>query len=153
MFRRTFLLLSAGQILGLTLAGLGAASAAESNLAIKGYDPVAYFTDGKPTPGDPQYEHEWDGAVYRFASAEHLDMFKADPERYAPQHGNYCTVAMSRGKKVFADPNSWLIHEGRLYLFGGLAGRDAMLADSTGIQKQADTKQEAVLQLPDPVPQ
>jgi YHS domain-containing protein len=152
MLRRTFLLLSAGLIVSLAL-GLGTAPAAQDNLAIKGYDPVAYFTDGKPTPGDPQYQHEWDGAVYRFASAEHLDMFKADPERYVPQHGNYCTVAMSRGKKVFADPNSWLIHEGRLYLFGGPAGRDAMLADPAGVQKQADAKQQAVLQLPDPVQQ
>ena len=152
MFRRTFLLLSAGLILSLAL-GLGTAPAAQDNLAIKGYDPVAYFTDGKPTPGDPQYQLEWDGAVYRFASAEHLDMFKADPERYVPQHGNYCTVAMSRGKKVFADPNSWLIHEGRLYLFGGPAGRDAMLADPAGVQKQADAKQQAVLQLPEPVQQ
>jgi YHS domain-containing protein len=152
MMRRTFLLLSASLIFSLTL-GLGTAFAEEGNLAIKGFDPVAYFTDGKPTPGDPQYQHEWDGAVYRFASAEHLELFKSDPERYAPQHGNYCTVAMSRGKKVFADPNSWLIHEGRLYLFGGPAGRDAMLADPAEVQKQADAKQQAVLQLPDPVQQ
>jgi YHS domain-containing protein len=152
MFRRTFLLLAAGLILSLAL-GPGGASAAEGNLAIKGYDPVAYFTDGRPTPGDPQYQHEWDGAVYRFASAEHLELFKADPEHYVPQHGNYCTVAMSRGKKVFADPNSWLIHEDRLYLFGGPAGHDAMLADPAAVQKQADAQQEAVLQLPDPAQQ
>src|SRR6476619_6773979 len=64
--------------------------AAESPLAIKGYDPVAYFTDGKPTRGLPEFEFQWDGHRYHFASAEHRDLFKADPERYAPQFGNYC---------------------------------------------------------------
>src|SRR3954467_12847164 len=58
--------------------------AAEAQLAIKGYDPVAYFTDGKPTPGQPDFQYEWDEHVWRFASAAHCDLFKADPVRYAP---------------------------------------------------------------------
>lgn len=151
MFRRTFLLLSAGLILSLALGGLGTASAAEDNLAIKGYDPVAYFTDGKPTVGDPRFQHEWDGAVYRFASAEHLELFKADPDRYVPQHHNLCTISLSRGQKVIADPNSWLIHEDRLYLFGKPIGRERLLADPVGIKQRADANYERVVQLPDPV--
>ena len=58
-------------------------------LAVKGYDTVAYFTDGKPDKGKSDYEYEWQGARWRFANQEHLDMFKADPERYAPQYGGY----------------------------------------------------------------
>jgi YHS domain-containing protein len=58
-------------------------------LAIKGYDTVAYFTDGKPVKGKSDYEYKWQGARWRFANQEHLDMFKSDPQRYAPQYGGY----------------------------------------------------------------
>ena len=58
-------------------------------LAIKGYDVVAYFTLGKPTKGDSQYTYEWKGATWRFANARHLEAFKAEPEKYAPQYGGY----------------------------------------------------------------
>jgi hypothetical protein len=100
---------------------LGRASpaiASEKSLAIKGYDPVAYFTDGKPTPGQPQFEYEWDEHVWRFATAEHRDIFEADPVRYAPQFGNFCAMALSLGEVVIADPNNWLIGDGKLYVFG-----------------------------------
>lgn len=58
-------------------------------VAIKGYDTVAYFTLGEPTEGSPEFEYEWKGAKWRFANAADLEMFKADPERYAPQYGGY----------------------------------------------------------------
>lgn len=58
-------------------------------IAIKGYDTVAYFTQGKPVNGDSKYEYSWKEATWRFSSAEHLDLFKADPEKYAPQYGGY----------------------------------------------------------------
>jgi hypothetical protein len=92
--------------------------AAEIPLAIKGYDPVAYFTDGKPTSGLPEFEYVWDERRYRFASAAHRDAFKADPVRYAPQFGNYCAMALSKGEIVVADPENWLVSEGKLYVFG-----------------------------------
>ena len=92
--------------------------AAEALLAIKGYDPVAYFADGKPTPGQPELQYQWDEHVWRFATAEHRDLFKADPVRYAPQFGNYCAMALSKGEVVVADPENWLINEGKLYIFG-----------------------------------
>ena len=87
-------------------------------MAIKGYDPVAYFTDGKPTVGVPAFEYEWDEHVWRFSSAKHLELFKADPARYAPQFGNYCAMALSMGQIVTADPKNWLISDGKLYVFG-----------------------------------
>ena len=93
--------------------------AAESPLAIQGYDPVAYFTDGKPTRGLPEFEFQWDGHRYHFASAEHRDLFKADPERYAPQYDGYCAMGAAWEKdahKDVPDPNSWAIVEGKLYL-------------------------------------
>lgn len=88
------------------------------SLAIKGYDPVSYFTDGRPTPGVPAFEYEWDEHVWRFSSAKHREQFKADPAHYAPQFGNYCAMALSMGQLVIADPNNWLISDGKLYIFG-----------------------------------
>jgi YHS domain-containing protein len=92
--------------------------AAEMPLAIKGYDPVAYFTDGKPMAGRADIEHEWNGHRYRFTVAEHRELFKADPAHYAPQFGNYCAMALSMNLLVVADPENWLIDDGKLYVFG-----------------------------------
>ena len=95
-------------------------SAAEEKvaLAMKGYDPVAYFTLGTPTPGRPEIEYGWDEHVWRFASAENRELFKADPVRYAPQFGNYCAMALRKGEIVEANPENWLISDGKLYVFG-----------------------------------
>lgn len=90
-------------------------------LAIKGYDPVAYFTDGHPVRGLPDFEYVWDDHVYRFASTEHRDTFKADPVRYAPQFGNFCAMALAKGEVVVANPENWLISDGKLYIFGSPA--------------------------------
>lgn len=119
--------------------GSGAvAGTPDDRLAIKGYDPVAYFTDSRPMAGDPHFEYEWDGAVYRFASPQHLELFKVDPEHYAPQYGNFCTAALSRGKRVISDPNNWVIQDGRLYLFGSPAGPTLMSRDHVGMKARAD---------------
>jgi hypothetical protein len=87
-------------------------------LAIQGYDPVAYFTDGKPARGLPEIAYQWDEHRWLFASAAHRELFKADPARYAPQFGNYCAMALAKGEIVVADPENWLISDGRLYVFG-----------------------------------
>lgn len=93
-------------------------------LAIKGYDPVAYFTGGKPARGLAEFEYEWDEQRYRFASAEHRDMFKADPVRYAPQFANFCAVALARGEIYEGQPEHWLVSDGKLYLFAKATGVD-----------------------------
>ena len=99
------------------------AAAQTRPLAIKGYDPVAYFTDGKPTRGVPEIgEYEWGGLRYRFSSAEHRELFKAEPQRYAPQFGNFCAMALSKGELIEADPENWLISDGKLYIFGKPVG-------------------------------
>src|SRR5262245_50547494 len=73
-------------------------------LAINGYDPVAYFTIGRPERGLPEIEFEWDEHRYRFTRAEHRALFKADPVRYAPQFGNFCAMALTRGELEEANP-------------------------------------------------
>jgi hypothetical protein len=123
-----FALLSAAAF-GSSLASAGENGAA---LAIGGYDPVAYFTLGRPTPGVPGIEFEWDEHRYRFASVEHRDLFKADPVRYAPQFANYCAMALSLGELVVADPDNWLITEGKLYIFGKREGPERFQRDLDG---------------------
>ena len=85
---------------------------------LKGYDPVAYFTEKKPVKGDPKFSYDWDGARYHFASAENRKAFVANPERYEPQFGGYCTGSMGRGVRAEADPEAWIIADGKLYVFG-----------------------------------
>jgi YHS domain-containing protein len=102
-------------------ATMRSAVAQDVPLAIKGYDPVAYFTDGKPVPGRPEIAHDWDQHHYLFASAEHRDLFRADPVRYAPQFGNFCAMALAKGLVIVANPENWLISEGKLYVFGSPA--------------------------------
>ena len=87
-----------------------------SDLAIRGADPVAYFTEGAAVPGVPDYEYEWNGATWRFSSADNLATFMADPEAYAPQYGGYCAKAMSEGNLASVDPRAWKIVDGKLYL-------------------------------------
>lgn len=86
------------------------------NKAVDGTDVVAYFTDQKPTPGKKEFAYVWKGATWLFASAEHRDLFKASPEKYAPQYGGFCAFAMARGDKVGIDPAAWVIIDGKLYL-------------------------------------
>lgn len=85
--------------------------------AIQGYDAVAYFTLGKSTKGSEEFSYEWLGAEWHFVSAEHRDLFAADPTKYAPQHGGYCAVGASGGGTYTAKPEAWRIVDGKLYLF------------------------------------
>lgn len=87
-----------------------------SSLAVGGYDPVAYFTDGKPVAGSSAFESSYKGVTWRFASAAHKAAFDADPDTYAPQYGGYCAWAVSQGYTAKADPETWKIVGGRLYL-------------------------------------
>lgn len=84
--------------------------------AVRGYDVVAYFTQGKPVEGKSDYSHSWNNATWRFASAEHRDLFAANPEKYAPQYGGWCAWAVSQGYTASVDPAAWRIVDGKLYL-------------------------------------
>lgn len=84
--------------------------------AIRGYDPVAYFTEGKPVEGDSDYTHSWMDAKWYFASAANRDVFAANPGKYAPQYGGYCAWAVSQNYTASIDPEAWKIVDGKLYL-------------------------------------
>jgi len=84
--------------------------------AIKGYDPVAYFTEGKPVEGKSEFETEWKGATWRFASASNRDLFVSAPDKYAPQYGGYCAYAVAQGTTAKIEPDAWKIVDGKLYL-------------------------------------
>jgi enamine deaminase RidA (YjgF/YER057c/UK114 family) len=106
-------------LFGLLVSLLGpAAWGDETRLSISGYDPVAYFTDGKPVPGVSEFEYVWHDARWRFASAAHRDLFVKDPEHYAPQYDGYCAMGVTwqQPHKDTVDPNAWAIVDGKLYL-------------------------------------
>lgn len=119
--RRGFMLLGGGLALGaaavaLMPGGARADVATENGVALKGYDPVAYFTDARPTRGDASISATHEGATYHFASAANRDAFTADPARYAPQYGGYCAWAVAQGYKAPIIPEAWAVVDGKLYL-------------------------------------
>ena len=85
-------------------------------LAVKGYDVVAYFVDGRAVPGTEAFEHAVGGVRYRFATAANRDRFAQDPQRYLPQYGGFCAYAVSKGYTADTDPQAWKIVGGRLFL-------------------------------------
>ena len=107
-------------------------------VAIDGWDPVAYFTDGKPVEGSKEFVHEWNGATWRFASAAHRDLFAQAPEKYAPQYGGYCAWAVSQGYTADIDPEAWKIQDGRLYLNYSLDVQKKWAADIPGNVAKGD---------------
>lgn len=88
----------------------------EDRLALKGYDPVAYFNEGQPEIGSGEFEAEWKGAKWHFVSAQNRESFLSTPEKYAPQYGGYCSWAVSHGYTAKGDPEAWKIVDGKLYL-------------------------------------
>ena len=116
------------------------------NLAIQGYDPVAYFTDSKPVKGSADHAFTWNGAEWRFASADHLAKFKAAPEKYAPQYGGYCAWAVSQGKTANIDPASWKIVNDKLYLNYDSDIQKKWALDIPGNIKKADANWPKVLE-------
>jgi len=97
-------------------AGVKPVNTAENDLAVRGFDTVALFTEGELTEGRPEFSHQWKGADWRFSSMENLEKFKTAPEKYAPQFGGYCSYAVSHGYTADGDPATWKIVEGKLYL-------------------------------------
>jgi hypothetical protein len=86
-------------------------------IALSGYDPLAYFEDGKPAKGSREFWFVFDDVVYLFRSAEHKNKFAADPERFAPQYDGYCAGGVSKGYKAEPDPEAWIIANGKLFVF------------------------------------
>ncbi|MBO0932342.1 YHS domain-containing (seleno)protein [Fibrella aquatilis] len=112
--------------------------------AIQGYDPVAYFTDGKPVQGDPTLTATYDGATWQFASAKNRDTFIADPARYAPQYGGYCAYGTSEGHKAPTEADAFTIDNGKLYLNYNTKVRTMWNKDRADRIRKADANWPAI---------
>lgn len=121
------------------LAGIDAPVVANrfTGLAIGGFDPVAYFTDGRPRQGNPDMELMRSGVVWRFCNEGNRAFFAANPEVYGPQFGGYDPVDVARGVAFPGNPQFWLIRDSRLYLFGRAQTRDAFAAAPAEVLKEA----------------
>ncbi|MGH6727840.1 MAG: YHS domain-containing (seleno)protein [Pseudolabrys sp.] len=136
--RRSFVAIAiAGAVYGGSAAAQNATPIAGARVALKGYDPVSYFTDGKPEQGSKNFTFAFDDTTYWFKSAEHRDKFAADPEHYAPQFDGYCAIQLSRGLKVEANPQAWAITKGKLYVFSLVKGIQKFKSESVAIADKA----------------
>ena len=117
----------------------------QNGIAIRGYDTVAYFTDSKPVEGHDEFSTEWSGATWKFSSQEHLDLFVANPEDYAPQYGGYCAYGVAGGALVKIEPDQWTIIDGKLYLNFNAKLNKAWKKDTSGYIKTADALFEKLL--------
>ena len=115
------------------------------SVAINGYDTVAYFTVGKPVKGLDALATDWMGATWKFGSQAHLDLFKASPEKYAPQYGGYCAYGVTRGYLVKVEPDQFTVRDGKLYLNFDADVQTTWLKDPAGYIKDADSKYQALL--------
>jgi hypothetical protein len=110
-----------------------------AGVALKGYDPVAYFTMGRPVAGQEALQYRWRGARWFFATKEDMGMFQQDPDRYAPQYGGYCAYAVSQGTTADIDPESWAIVDNKLYLNLNPDVQKIWQQDRDDYIRQADT--------------
>ena len=110
-------------------------------MAILGYDPVTYFTDGRATKGSPEVSHTWLGATWYFANPQNCEAFVSEPIRYAPQYGGFCTLGTSiEEASANIDPEAWRIVNGKLYLF---AGKEGLEEDFDAASAEAIAKADA----------
>jgi hypothetical protein len=111
-----------------------------SGLALYGIDPVAYFTDAKPTPGREDFEYRFAGAVWRFANPGNRAAFAADPEVYMPRFGGYDPLGVARGIATPGYPELWSMVENRIYLFYTRQARDAFIGNPAAAIAAADAR-------------
>jgi YHS domain-containing protein len=126
----------------LLLAGFGgsaAGKAPESDVAIKGYDTVAYFKDGKALKGSESFTFPWHGMTWYFLSKENRDLFAGSPEKYAPQYDGWCAWAMTESRLAITDPEVWKIVDGKLYLNCSREAYEKWSRDIPGNIKKADS--------------
>ena len=113
--------------------------------AINGYDTVAYHTVGRPVPGTDAFVHEWMGAKWKFANQSNLDLFKADPTKYAPQYGGYCAYGVAKDNLVSVEPDKFKVIDGKLYLNYDAGVQATWSKDPAGYIREADRKFQSLL--------
>ncbi len=136
---------------GLLVSALAQAAPAyysPNGVAIKGYDPVAYFTDSKAVKGTDQWVTEWQGAKWKFASKANLDAFKAEPAKFAPQYGGYCAYGTAKGHLAPTEPDAWAVIDGKLYLNYNQRVRTTWQKDVAGYNAAADSQFTELLKGP-----
>jgi enamine deaminase RidA (YjgF/YER057c/UK114 family) len=143
-------------VLGFLLAAalVSTARCDEPRLSISGYDPVAYFTDGRPVQGSPEFEYIWHRLRWRFATGEHRALFVKDREHYTPQYDGYCAMGTSNeaaAHKDTVDPEAWAIVDGKLYLAHNSYWIQKWRENAEEHIRHADASWPAVAALPDPV--
>ena len=116
-----------------------------SEVAIRGTDTVAYWTESKPVAGSDEFSTEWMGATWKFASQENLDLFTANPEKYAPQYGGYCAFGVAKGALVKIEPENWSIVDDKLYLNYDDGVQEKWEKDIPGFIKAADDSFQSLL--------
>jgi YHS domain-containing protein len=109
-----------------------------------GHDPVAYFTEGVPTRGKPEYKVSLPERTYYFASEQSKALFTADPARYEPQYAGFCASGAAFAIKLGSDPTAWQIYEGRLFIFGDVLGKTAWQLDPKWNVNHADALWPAI---------
>lgn len=112
---------------------------ARDNVAVNGYDVVAYFKESKPVKGIEEFKVSYKSVNWFFANKENADKFKSDPGKFEPQYGGYCAFGCSRGYKAKTNPDAWTIVDGKLYLNYNTDVRDTWNKDQQGYIKKADT--------------
>ena len=121
-------------LLSIGLQGCGTLSATAKNprgddVMLLGHDPVAYFTEGRPTRGSSAITTTLPGRTYYFATARHKALFDAEPARYEPQYGGFCSDGAAFGIKLSTDPAEFEIVDGRLFIFGDILGHEMWKLD------------------------
>ena len=104
-------------------------------VAIKGYDPVSYFVEGRPVKGMESISYDFDDSRYLFASDKNRQLFAANPEKYVPQFNALCAAGLADGRRVQPDPTAFVVHDGKLYLFEAQRGVERVKKDPTLITK------------------
>ncbi|HEX4486809.1 MAG TPA: YHS domain-containing (seleno)protein [Terriglobales bacterium] len=107
-------------------------------VGIQGYDPVAFFSDGRPVKGYAQFQSQYHGAKYYFASSEHKAAFDKEPAKYEPQFGGYCAYGVSHGSRAPVKVEASQIVNGRLLMQYDLDVKDSFNKDTQGSLKKAD---------------
>jgi YHS domain-containing protein len=107
-------------------------------LMLLGFDPVAYFTDGKPVRGTHTLPATYEGRTYYFATPEHREAFRTAPAKYEPQYGGFCSDGAPYAVKLGSDPTQFEIRDGRLFIFGDIIGHEFWLLDERGNVAHAD---------------
>ena len=147
--RRAFLSAAGAVPVLSSLAGIAHAAKpavfTDEGVAIRGYDPVAYFTRSAPFAGDAAYSADYNGATWLFASPENQAMFEAQPGAFAPQYGGYCAYAVSKRGIATTSPDAWIIVDDKLYLNFNKVVRGIWSNDIPGNIAKADANWPRVL--------